>query len=78
MADETALREFPPLRAAWSPLGQPTNVGISGRNARHTLHGTLQIDTGDLVVVPRPRGRTDDVLAWSRRWAPYGLMCRNC
>lgn len=63
VADETALREFPPLRAAWSPLGQPTNVVISGRNTRRTLLGALQVGTGELVVVPRPRGRTDDVLA---------------
>lgn len=56
-------REFPPLRAAWSQMGQPTNVVISGRNARQTLLGALQIQTGELVVVPRPRGRTDDVLA---------------
>ncbi len=63
VADETALREFPPLRAAWSHLGTPANVVISGRNARRTLLGALQIQTGDLVVLPRPRGRTDDVLA---------------
>lgn len=63
MADETALREFPPLRAAWSQLGQPTSVVISGRNTRRTLLGALQVGTGELVVVPRPRGRTDDVLA---------------
>ncbi len=63
MADETARREFPPLRAAWSQLGTPTNVVISGRNARRTLLGALQIQTGELVVLPRPRGRTEDVLA---------------
>ncbi len=63
MADETALREFPPRRAAWSQAGQPTNVIISGRHARHTLLGALNISSGELVVVPRPRSRTDDVLA---------------
>lgn len=63
VADETAVREFPPLRAAWGQLGTPTTVLISGRNTRQTLLGALQIQTGELVVLPRPRGRTDDVLA---------------
>lgn len=63
VADETALREFPPLRAAWGKQGAPVTVLISGRNARQTLLGAMQVRTGELVVVPRPRGRTDDVLA---------------
>jgi len=32
--DETTLREFPPLRAAWARRGQQQIVVISGRNAR--------------------------------------------
>jgi len=32
VADETALREFPPLRAGWSKRGEPARVVISGRN----------------------------------------------
>lgn len=63
VADETALREFPPLRAAWSQAGQPTNVVLSGRNARRTILGALNVGTGELVALPRPRCRTDDVLA---------------
>lgn len=62
VADETALREFPPLRAAWSRQGVPANVVISGRNSRQTLLGAMQVSTGELLVVPRPRARTDDVL----------------
>ena len=62
VADETALREFPPLRAAWSKRGQPAAVLISGRNARRTILGALNPATGELVRTPRPRGRTDDVL----------------
>ena len=63
VADETALREFPPLRAAWSKRGQPATVLISGRNARRTILGALNPATGELVRTLRPRCRTDDVLA---------------
>lgn len=63
VADETALREFPPLRAGWSKRGQPATVLISGRNARRTILGALNPATGELVRTVRPRCRTDDVLA---------------
>jgi transposase len=62
VADETALREFPPLRAGWSKRGQPARVVISGRNKRRTLLGALRVGTGQLVCTVRERGRTDDVL----------------
>jgi transposase len=63
VADETALREFPPLRAGWSRRGEPTMVTISGRNARRTLLGALNVTSGELVATVRERCRTDDVLA---------------
>ena len=63
VADETGLREFPPLRAGWSQRGVPAIVTISGRNARRTLFGALQVSTGELVCTVRERGRTEDVLA---------------
>ncbi len=62
VADETALREFPPLRAGWSRVGQPTRVVISGRNARRTLFGALNVSTGELVCLPLLRCRTDDIV----------------
>ena len=62
MADETALREFPPLRAGWSRVGHPTLVTISGRNARRTLFGALNVATGELVCLPLLRCRTDDIV----------------
>jgi hypothetical protein len=31
--DETDLLLFPPLRSCWSPVGQPTEVVLCGRNA---------------------------------------------
>ena len=63
VADETALREFPPLRAGWSKRGEPAVVLISGRNTRRTILGALQVGTGELVQTVRERCRTDDVLA---------------
>ncbi len=63
VADETALREFPPLRAGWSQVGHPALVTISGRNARRTLFGALNVATGDLLCLPLLRCRTDDVVA---------------
>jgi transposase len=63
MADETALREFPPLRAGWSRTGQRAAVVISGRNRRRTIFGALHVSTGELVALVRERSRTDDLLA---------------
>jgi transposase len=63
VADETALREFPPLRAGWCKRGEPARVVISGRNKRRTILGALQVSTGELVHTVRERCRTDDVLA---------------
>jgi len=63
VADETALREFPPLRAGWSKRGEPARVVISGRNKRRTILGALNATTGELVRTTRERCRADDVLA---------------
>jgi len=63
VADETALREFPPLRASWSRVGHPALVVISGRNTRRTLFGALNVTTGELLCVPLLRARTDDIVA---------------
>jgi len=63
VGDETALREFPPLRAAWARRGTQAVVVISGRNARRVVHGMLNVQSGELVRVVRERGRGDDVAA---------------
>jgi transposase len=63
VADETALREFPPLRAGWSKRGEPAVVLITGHHKRSTLLGALNVSSGELVRVVRERCRTDDVLA---------------
>jgi transposase len=61
--DETSLREFPPLRAAWSRIGEQAKVIISGRNARRTVVGFLNVLTGKLVRTVRRRGRGEDIAA---------------
>lgn len=63
VGDETALREFPPLRAGWSKRGEPAIVTISGRNKRRTILGAMNAATGELVTTVRERCRTADVLA---------------
>jgi transposase len=62
VADETALRAFPPLRARWRRRGVPAMVLISGKKDRRTIFGALQVDSGELVTTVRKQGRTDDVL----------------
>ena len=49
VADETGLREFPPLRCAWSRVREQAAVLISGRNGRRVVHGALNAATGELV-----------------------------
>src|SRR5262249_37667431 len=44
--DETDLLLFPPLRAGWFPRGKAARVPISGANAKRTIFGTIDIDTG--------------------------------
>jgi transposase len=62
--DETTLREFPPLRAAWARRGQQQIVVISGRNARRVVHGALNVATGEFVSLIRERSRQDDCAAF--------------
>jgi transposase len=62
--DETTLREFPPLRAAWSRRGQQTRVIISGRNERRVVHGAINIRTGQQVQVVCTTQRGPDVAAF--------------
>ncbi|HEU0167921.1 MAG TPA: transposase [Chloroflexota bacterium] len=62
--DETTLREFPPLRAAWAKRGEPAVVLISGRNTRRVLHGTLHAATREFVQLVCERSRQEDCLAF--------------
>jgi transposase len=62
--DETTLREFPPLRAAWARQGEQQVVVLSGRNNRRVLHGALNAASGDFVSLIRERSRQDDCIAF--------------
>ena len=62
--DETTLREFPPLRAAWAKRGEQQVVVVSGRNARRVVHGALAATTGEFVSLIRERSRQDDCAAF--------------
>jgi hypothetical protein len=78
VADETALREFPPLRASWSRRGEPAIVLISGKNPRRTIFGALNVRSGELVHTVREQCRT--TMWWSpwRCWAPSGRRSPSC
>ncbi len=62
--DETDLMMFPPLRAGWSRKGEPTEVHISGWNARRVIFGTMNLMTGTRLFLPRPKGRAGDFQAF--------------
>lgn len=64
IGDESTLREFPPLRAAWSRKGIQRLVEISGRNSRRVIHAALNVQTGQLVRVLRERHRQEDAIAF--------------
>lgn len=51
--DETDIRLFPPLRAAWSKRGQQPRVFLSGRNAKRVIFGAMNLRTGHLVLLCR-------------------------
>jgi transposase len=63
VADETTVREYPPLRAGWSRCGEQATVTISGRNAQRVIHGALNTASGEVVLLVQPRSRTAEVVA---------------
>jgi len=76
-ADETTLREFPPLRAAWARRGEQAVVAISGRNARRVVHGAVNVVTGELVRVVRERNRGMDSAAFVAALAMHTVAGRS-
>lgn len=71
--DETDLLLFPPLRAAWTRVGQQATVRLSGYNAKRVIFGALDLRTGARYLRSRPRNRTDDFcafLTWLRTQEP--------
>lgn len=55
--DETDMLLFPPLRSCWSPVGQPKEVALSGRNARQVVFGAISLRTGGRFFLARERQR---------------------
>jgi hypothetical protein len=51
--DETDMLLFPPLRAGWALRGKEAEVPISGENAQRSVFGTLDIETGYRILIPR-------------------------
>jgi hypothetical protein len=64
--DETDLLLFPPLRAGWSLRGRPSEVRLSGRNARRVVFGALNIRTGCRPLRGREHQRAGDFQAFLR------------
>jgi hypothetical protein len=62
--DETILRLFPPLRAAWAPRGEQAMVRITGANARRVLFGAVNPRTGHRLVLRRQAMRQPDFQAF--------------
>lgn len=76
--DWTILRLFPPLRAAWAPVGQAGEVLITGQNAKVVLFGAISLGTGHRVVVARARAAGADARAFllelRRRYRGRGTL----
>jgi hypothetical protein len=69
--DETDLRLFPPLRAGWSPRGEPAKVPLSGWNAKRVIFGAMNLRTGTRLFLARAKDRSADFQAFLeevRRW----------
>lgn len=64
--DESLVREFPPLRSAWTKKGQQARVAVTGNNARRTLFGVLNPRTGKRLLLSRVRNRAEDFQAFLR------------
>lgn len=76
--DWTLLRLFPPLRAAWAPVGTPGVVPITGANAKRVLFGAINLHTGHRVVVVRRNAGGADARAFlvelRRRYRSRGTI----
>lgn len=54
-SDATIITETPPLRASWSPQGEPARIAVTGDRRNRTLYGTINIATGHRLVEEAPR-----------------------
>ena len=64
--DETVLRLFPVLRRAWALRGEQAKIGITGRNAKRVLFGTINPVTGHRIIQRSPNMRQEHFQAFLR------------
>jgi transposase len=64
--DETDLQLFPPLRAMWSPRGEPARGMLSGKNARRVVFGCMNLATGHRLFLAQRRQRAEEFQAFLR------------
>ena len=78
VADETALREFPPLRARWSKRGAPAIVLISGKNQRRTILGALNVGAANWCAPCA--SAVAPTMCWRpwNGWGRCGPRCPSC
>jgi transposase len=62
--DETELHRFPPLRGAWSPVGEQAEVAVPMQNGKFALYGTLDVLTGETIMQDYPAGRSDHTISF--------------
>ena len=62
--DETILRLFPVLRRAWALRGEQAKIGITGRNAKRVLFGTINLRTGHRILQRSPNMRQEHFCAF--------------
>ena len=58
--DETDLLLFPPLRSAWAERGMAAQVPISGWNEKRVVFAAINVCTGHLLSLARPKNRAQD------------------
>lgn len=76
--DETILRLFPPLRAAWAKRGTQARVEITGQNARRVLFGAINVRTGHRVISIGRSTRQEEFHAFLRHLAERYRGRRLC
>jgi hypothetical protein len=51
MLDETIITETPPLYGAYGHVGEQLRVPITGNRARRVLHGTINVASGEVLLL---------------------------
>lgn len=51
MLDETIITETPPLYACYGQIGEQVCVPITGNHARRILHGVLNVQNGEVLLL---------------------------